>query len=118
MSTRYCLTVLICFVAGWTTIGAAEPATGNKTRRVIVNDDGEVRLPLNGKDWDRYLGERVYHAVGTQVDSYFLNIAATSRQNDAEYATINRGSATGLAKFHLAQVDTCLALVTGVVADP
>ena len=61
------------------TIDAAEPATGNKTRRVIVNDDGEVRLPLDEKGWDRYLGERLRHAVGTQVDSYFLNIGATDR---------------------------------------
>lgn len=48
-------------------------------RRIIVNDDGEVVLPRGGKSWDDYLGARFKDAIGTQVDSYFLNIAATDR---------------------------------------
>ena len=63
------------------TLGAEAPQ-GTKTRRLIVNDDGEVRLPGNDaddKDWDRYLAKRIRDAVGTQVDSYFLNIGSTDR---------------------------------------
>jgi len=71
--------ILIWCIAGCVTIDAAEYAASKRARRVIVNDDGEVRLPQDGEDWDRYLGERIRHAVGTQVDSYFLNIGATDR---------------------------------------
>jgi len=52
---------------------------GKVHRRIIVNDDGEAILPGEGKSWDDYLGERLADAVGTQVDSYFLNIGATDR---------------------------------------
>ena len=77
MNTIYRVTILAWLVGACLTVDAAEPTTANKTRLFIVNDDGEVRLPLDGKDWDRYMGERLRHAVGTQVDSYFLNIGAT-----------------------------------------
>ena len=75
MKSAWCFPAVVSVLAVWTTIDAAE----QKQRRIIVNDDGEVRLPLDGKDWDRYLGERIRHATGTQVDSYFLNIGATDR---------------------------------------
>jgi len=50
-----------------------------RKRRIILNDDGEVIIPTDGKSWDKYLAQRFTDAVGTQVDTYFLNIAATDR---------------------------------------
>lgn len=79
MKIVLCLPVLLWSMCECMTVDAAQSATGKKTRRLIVNDDGEVRLPPDGEGWNRYLGERIRHAVGTQVDSYFLNIGATDR---------------------------------------
>jgi len=79
MNTIYRMTFLTWLVGVCLPANAAEPAAGNEARRFIVNDDGEVRLPVDDKDWDRYLGERLRHAAGTQVASYFLNIGATDR---------------------------------------
>ena len=60
------------------TTASDQPSAQDK-RRIIVNDDGEVVLPTDGKSWDEYLGARFKDAIGTQVDSYFLNIGATDR---------------------------------------
>ncbi len=77
MKTFYSLSILFLLCLSWMRVEAAD----HQARRIIVNDDGEVRLPLGGneEDWDCYLAERLRHAVGTQVDSCFLNIAATDR---------------------------------------
>ena len=68
-------------------VGSAIPVTSaddqpnaEAKRRIIVNDGGEVVLPRDGESWDDYLGVRFKDAIGTQVDSYFLNIAATDRR--------------------------------------
>lgn len=77
MKMRCVLSLMLWFCLVW----MAADAVSGESRRVILNDDGEVRLPLGEQkpDWDSYLGERLLDAVGTQVDSYFLNIAATDR---------------------------------------
>ncbi len=67
------------FIAVLVTLAAAESTAMKTSRRIIVNDDGEVLLPVGERDWDRYLDERLRHVLGTQVDSYFLNIGATDR---------------------------------------
>ena len=77
----YVVLLLAGLLPGGTT-WAAEAVGGNDKkphRRIIVNDDGEVILPAGDRSWDDYLGERFADAVGTQVDSYFLNVAATDR---------------------------------------
>jgi len=72
--------VLSGFQMGSMTAVAEELITDHRTRRIIINDDGGVRLPEDGKDWDRYLGERLRLAAGTQADSYFQCVAATSHE--------------------------------------
>lgn len=52
--------------------------TAPAARRLLVNDDGEVGIPTDG-NWDAYLAQRFRDTVGTQVDTYFLNVAATDR---------------------------------------
>ncbi len=49
-----------------------------KQRRIIVNDAGEVEIPIDGS-WEEYLAQRWTDIVGTQVDSYFLCIASDDR---------------------------------------
>ena len=49
-----------------------------RSRRIIINDDGGIRFPKDGKNWDSYLNQRIRLATGTQADSYFLCVAATS----------------------------------------
>ena len=66
--------LLVC--AGTADAGDYRP--DSRTRRIILNDDGGIHLPKDGKNWDRYLNQRVRLAVGTQTDSYFLCVAATS----------------------------------------
>ena len=61
----------------------AEPDRKNR-RRIIVNDDGDLLLPKgprppNDISWQKYLHERFSPVIGTQIDSYFLNIGATDR---------------------------------------
>ncbi|MHC4402823.1 MAG: hypothetical protein ACYTG0_24445 [Planctomycetota bacterium] len=57
-----------------------KPTHGRQVkRRILVNDDGEVRLPDGQRTWEDYLAERLTDAVDTQVDSYLLNVAATDR---------------------------------------
>ncbi|MEE8154990.1 MAG: hypothetical protein V3T53_08580 [Phycisphaerales bacterium] len=70
----------VLLVGGVITVTTADDQRNAEAkRRIIVNDDGEVVLPRGGKSWDDYLGARFKDAIGTQVDSYFLNIAATDR---------------------------------------
>jgi hypothetical protein len=84
--TRAVLRHFVLLLAGGLTLAGttwAQPAAGGDRmkplRRIILNDDGEVILPGGDRSWDDYLGERFADAVGTQVDSYFLNVAATDR---------------------------------------
>ena len=57
-----------------------------KRRRIILNDDGEVRIPAEGlaehsggTAGEDFLAARFKGSVGTQVDSYFFCVGATDR---------------------------------------
>jgi hypothetical protein len=78
---RFALLVAGGLTLAGTTWAQQTPSDDQKKtlRRIIVNDDGEVILPGGDRSWDDYLGERFADAVGTQIDSYFLNVAATDR---------------------------------------
>lgn len=51
-----------------------------KQRRIILNDDGEERLSGEGATMvEDFLAQRFRNCVGSQVDSYFFNVAGTDR---------------------------------------
>ena len=51
----------------------------NRTRRLIVNDDGEVGPLHDGRSLTDYLSARFADVPGTHVDSYFLCVGSTDR---------------------------------------
>lgn len=72
---------MLLSVAVMALITGACTAPAQTKRRVIINDDGEVKVPTSD-DWDAYIARRFTDTVGTHVDTYFLNVAATDRAAD------------------------------------
>ena len=67
---------VLLFVAVMPLFTGACAAQAQTKRRVIVNDDGGISIPTDGS-WDPFIARRFTDTVGTHVDTYFLNVAAT-----------------------------------------
>ncbi len=96
--------LLMSAAEGW----ASADETPVRRRRIILNDDGEVGIGPRAltssyfkyaDDVDEVLKFRFRSAVGTQVDSYFLNVGSTDRAPTHDGKPITHLQSS-MAQFH------------------
>ena len=103
-----CLLCLAMFLSAGAAARADDDARPATRRRIILNDDGEMgvgprTLPSEYNQYvataDEVLELRFRSAVGTQVDSYFLNVGATDRGPTLDGKPITNLQSS-MAQFH------------------